>query len=170
MAIRRADEHTRMLRQSIVSSARLRGMSIEEIVLFLAENDCVNPRTNKPWSITTVQGDLKQVEAKWEDEMLKGISEHRMRVLAEIQETKAAAWKAGQLSLVLKAIGKEVELLGLNELERIGVEIALANLFKGFPKEIADQLKTILSEKVRERKGSIPRPRSKKLIPMRRPA
>lgn len=167
MAIRRSEEHTRILRQKIVSSAKLRGMTPEEITVFLAEKEIINPRTDLPWSVQTIKNDLRELEARWEDEMFVNISKHRARVLAELRETKAAAWKAGQLSLVLRAIDQEVNLLGLNELERMGVEIALANLFAGFPKEIADQLKTILAKRVAMKKG---KDSTKKVITLNRVA
>ena len=54
--------------------------------------------------------------------------------------------------MVLRSIQQEVDLLGLNELERMGVEIALANLFKGFPKAIADELKKLLAARVQKGK------------------
>ena len=152
MALRRSDEHTRVLRQSVVSSAKLRGMTSQEIVDFLVEKEIVNPRTGKPWSISTINGDVKEQENIWRNEMYANISDHRARVLAELRETKKAAWQGGKLSLVLRSIQQEVDLLGLNELERMGVEIALANLFKGFPKEIADELKKLLAARVQKGK------------------
>jgi len=150
--MRRTDEHTRIMRQKVVSSCICRGMTTEETVLFLAEKEVVNPRTEQPYSITTILKDKTVIEQRWMDEMMSNISFHRSRVLAELRETKAAAWKTGHLSTVLKAIDQEVNLLGLNELERMGIEIALANLFKGFPKDIADQLKKILASKMKDKK------------------
>lgn len=148
----RSDEHLAAMRRKSVSSARLRGMTCEQIVAILSEQGIINPRTNEPWSATTIAKDLKVIEEGWREETFRAISEHRARVLAEIQEVKRSAWMAGKHSIVLRAIDQEVGLLGLNELERMGVEIALANLLKGFPKEIADQLKSILAKKVAEKK------------------
>jgi len=152
VAIRRSEEHTRVLRQKIVSSCKLRGMNNQDITVFLSEQGVINPRTNAPYCGLTVAKDLKEIESRWKDEMLVNISDHRARVMAEIGEVKAAAWKTGKLSLVLRAIDQEVGLLGLNELDRMGVEIALANLFKGLPPEIATQLKKVLAEKIADRK------------------
>lgn len=148
----RSDEHLMAMRRKAVSTARLRGMTCEQIAGLLAEQGITNPRTEEPWSISTINKDLKAIEEEWKEETFKGISDHRARVLAEIQEVKRSAWMAGKHSIVLRAIDQEVGLLGLNELERMGVEIALANLLKGFPKEIADQLKAILAKKVAEKK------------------
>jgi len=147
-------ESTKSFRQRIVASARLRGLSIDDICDLLENKGVVNPQTGQPWAKHTIKCDIKDIESSWRDHMLKDVAFHRSRILAELRETKTAAWRQGKLSLVLKAIGQEVDLLGLNELDRMGVEISLANLLKGFPKEIADQLKEILSKKVENKKGS----------------
>jgi len=165
LATRRSDEHTRILRQSIVSSARLRGLSISDIYALFAKESIINPRTNEPWSMATIQNDLRELENQWKEEAMKNTADHRARVLAEIKEAKASAWKTGKLSLVLRAIQQEVDLLGLNELERMGVEIALANLLKGLPPEIADNLRAALSKRVAERKNLA---RSGKVIELNR--
>jgi len=153
LATRRSDEHTRILRQSIVSSARLRGLTINDIYALFAKEEIFNPRTTEPWSVSTIQSDLRELEQQWKEDAAKNTADHRARVLAEIREAKASAWKSGKLSLVLRAIQQEVDLLGLNELERMGVEIALANLLKGLPAEIAEKLRDVLSKKVAERKS-----------------
>ena len=167
MALRRCDEHVRVLRQNVVSSAKLRGMTTQEIVDLLTAQEVVNPRTGKPWAISTINADIKETERTWRDEMFTNISDHRARVLAELRETKKAAWQTGKLSLVLRAIQQEVDLLGLNELERMGVEIALANLFRGFPKEIGDELKKLLAARVQKGKHA---KQSPKLIQLRKSA
>jgi len=157
LAIRRSAEHTRVLRQKVVSSAKLRGMSSADIVLFLAEQGITNPRTKDPYSANTINKDLRELEQRWKDEMLVDISDHRARVFAELGEVKAAAWKAGKFAIILRAMDQEVNLLGLNELDRLAVEINLANIFKGLPPEIASQLKKMLSSKVAERKRLVGR-------------
>jgi len=162
---RRSEEHTRILRQKLVSSAKLRGMTTAEIAVFLSEEGIINPRTERPYSIGIINADVKYMEEQWRDEMSNNITKHRARVLAEIRETKKSAWKTGKLSLVLRAIDQEVNLLGLNELERVSVEIALANLFKGFPKEVAEELKAILVKKVSKAKTM--KGANTKLIPFR---
>ena len=148
MALRRTDEHIMLMRQNIVASSRARGMTIAAITSLLAEKGVINPRTEAPYCQQTISQDIKKIEERWKDNMMMNISDHRSRVLAELREVKSAGWSVGKLSVVLRSIEQEVNLLGLNELERIGVEIALVNLLKGFPKEIADQLKVLLAKKV----------------------
>jgi len=151
--VRRSDEHVRVLRQKFVSNMKLRGYKAEEIAALLAEEGIINPITGEPFAVNTINKDLKIIEEEWRDEMMSSISGHRARVLAELQEVKRAAWKTKKLQIILTSIEKEINLLGLNELERMGVEIALANLLKGFPKKIADDLKEILAKKIADRKN-----------------
>jgi hypothetical protein len=139
------------LRKSIVASARLRGFSPQEITELLANKGVINPTTELPYKIGTIVNDINDMEEQWRADMLVNVTDHRARVLAEINELKKASWKAGKLGTVLRAIDQETKLLGLNELERVGAEIAIANVLKGFPKEIADRLR----EKLRERMGQI---------------
>lgn len=150
--LRPSEEHTRVLRQRIVSSARLRGLKIADIVDLLEKEGIVNPRTGTPWCAATISKDIKCVAGEWKQEMLADISDHRARVLAEINEVKRSAWKTGKHAIVLRAIEQEVNLLGLNELERMGVEIALANLLKGIPAEVADALKKRLAKRISDQK------------------
>jgi len=157
----RTEDHIRILRRSFVGKAMARGMTLSDIQAFLVDNEIFNPNTNEPWSNAIICQDMEFFNSAWKDEALKNISDHRARILAELREIKKSAWAAGKHSTVLNAIDKEVKLLGLNELERLGVEIALANLLKGFPVEIADQLKELLAKKVSERQKKISNKSSK---------
>jgi len=127
-------------------------MKSADIAVFLSEEGVTNPRTKQPYSVQTINKDLKDIEARWMDEMLVNVTDHRSRVLAELGEVKAAAWKTGKLSVVLRAMDQEVNLLGLNELDRLAVEMNLANILKGLPPELASQLRKMISSKVAERK------------------
>lgn len=151
----RTEDHIRILRRNFVGKAMARGMALSDIQAFLIENDILNPNTEQPWSDPIIAQDMAFFNCLWKDEVLKNISDHRARVLAEIREVKKSAWSAGKHATILQAIDREVKLLGLNELERLGVEIALANLLKGFPAEIADQLKEVLAKKVSDRQKKI---------------
>lgn len=145
--------HIKALRRKIVSSSKARGMSDADIAVLLEEEEVLNPDTGEPYSVSTIAADSKIIEDEWQETMMQDITLHRARVLAELRELKASAWNAGKLSIVSRAIDQEVDLLGLNKLERLSLEIAIANLFKGMPKEIAEQLKGVLSEKVAEKKA-----------------
>lgn len=148
----RTDKHFVLLRRKIVASAKIRGLSAEETVNFLTEKELVNPSSGEPFSIATIYDDLKFIEEAWQREMLSSVGTHRARVMAELGEVKASAWKTGKLNIVLQALEKEVSLLGLNELERIGTEIALANLLRGLPDKLASSVKNMLTERLAQKK------------------
>lgn len=156
------------MRQNIVSSARARGLTVAAITALLADKEVLNPRTEAPYSQATIAKDIHIIEQRWKDEMLENVTSHRARVLAELREVKIAGWTTGKHSIVLRAIEQEVNLLGLNELERMGVEIALANLLKGFPQEIADKLKILLAKKVQEGKMLEKKSTGHKVIDLKR--
>ncbi len=149
MTLKRSDEHLIVLRRRAISEAKLHGMTLSQITIWLEEEGLVNPDTKKPWSITTISNDLREIEKEWTDVMLKDITSHRSRVLAEFGEVKNAAWKAGKLDTVLRAVNGEIALLGLNELDRMGTEIALAALLKGLPEGV----RSLVRDKLMKRAG-----------------
>ncbi len=156
MTLKRSEEHLIVLRRRAISEAKLHGMSLHQITIWLEEEGLVNPESGKPWSITTISNDLKEIKKEWTDVMLQDITSHRARVLAEFGEVKNAAWKAGKLDTVLRAVNGEIALLGLNELERMGTEIALAALLKGLPDSVRILVKQRLSKKVGQKSEPIP--------------
>jgi len=153
MAIKRSEEHLIILRRRAVSQAKVRGMTNAQIVVWLEEEGLVNPDTLQPYSLQTISSDLRAIEAGWEEDMMRDVTTHRARVLAEFSEVKNAAWKAGKLDTVLRSLDGEIKLLGLNELERMGTEIALANLLKGLPPEVVKAVRVKLAKRI-ENKNS----------------
>jgi len=153
MTLKRSDEHLIVLRRKAISQAKLRGMTLNQIAVWLEEEGLTNPETNQPWSITTISNDLKEIEAEWKGQMLVDITDHRARVMAEFGEVKNAAWKAGKLDTVLRALKGEIDLLGLNELERMDKEIALARLLEGLPPQIRDAVRAKLAKRVSNTKS-----------------
>jgi len=170
MPLKTSQEHIQSLRRKVVGSAVIKGLTASEIAVRLEEDGLLNPDTEQPFSIRTINQDIAAIEEAWHDEMLTDISEHRARVLAEIRELKSSAWGIGKLTIVSRAIEQEVSLLGLNKLERMGVEVALANLFKGMPKEVSSQLRKLLTEKVADRKNKNDGPKQlRQLAPINKP-
>lgn len=155
MTLKRSKEHLVVLRRKAVSKAKLHGQSNDQIVIWLEEEGIINPDTNQPWSVQTISNDLKEIERSWEDVMFRDITTHRARVMAEFGEVKSAAWKAGKLDTVIRAIKGEIDLLGLNELERMGTEIALANLLKGLPEKLSKIVRTQLTDRIAKKKASL---------------
>lgn len=99
-------------RRELVARARLRGATQREIVEGLALANCLNPDTNEPWSLGTINSDLKALQAEWRRESKKAVDHHKARQLAELNEAKRQAWHDNDLQSVLRAIGQEMDLLG----------------------------------------------------------
>lgn len=170
MPLKTSQQHIQSLRRKVVAGAMVRGLTASEIAVRLEEEGLLNPDSEQPYSIGTIVSDIRAIEEEWHDDMLMDISDHRARVLAEIRELKNSAWQMGKLPIVSRAIEQEVGLLGLNKLERMGVEVALANLFKGMPKEVASQLRKLLTDKVSEKKKTESKPKQlRPPVPINRP-
>lgn len=99
-------------RRELVARARLRGATQREIVEGLAQAGNINPDTNEPWSLGTINSDLKALQAEWRRESKKAVDHHKARQLAELQEAKRQAWHDNDMQSVLRAIGQEMDLLG----------------------------------------------------------
>lgn len=153
MAVKRNSANLDVLRRRAVASASIQGMSPREIYVWLEDKGLIDPDTGKPFSVSQIRKDIDLIVEEWNERMYKDISFHRARVLAELAEVKSSAWKSSKLSIVLKAIDKEVDLLGLNELERLHADVAIANLLKGLPAEVSSALRERLTERVGEKRG-----------------
>jgi hypothetical protein len=97
-----------------VARARLRGATQREIVEALPklEEPCINPETGEPWSLGTINADLKALQSEWRREAKKATDHHKARQLAELQEAKRQAFHDNDIGNVLRAVGLEMDLLG----------------------------------------------------------
>lgn len=98
-------------RREMVARMRLRGLSQREIVAALPDLGCVND-SGEPWSLATINSDLKALQAEWRKEAKKSIDHHKARELAVIEEARRAAWLNNDLPSVLRAVSLEMDLLG----------------------------------------------------------
>lgn len=80
----------------------------------LAQEGFINPDTGEPFSLGTVNADIKVLRLAWQRDAKQAIGTHRAEMLAEIQEVKRAAWGDKNLAIILKAIETQAALLGLN--------------------------------------------------------
>lgn len=101
-------------RREMVSSLRLRGLTLREISAALAKQNppIVNPTTGEPYSDVTIKNDLDALKAEWRERAAETIDTHQARQLAELMEIKRAAWAGKDPELALKALAQEVKLLG----------------------------------------------------------
>lgn len=101
-----------VLRRERIARLRLRGLTQRDIVEALARSGMVDPKTQKPYSVATVNRDLKVIEADWRDSAVRSIDERKAAQLAELAEVKRAAWAKEDMATVLKAIAQETEIAG----------------------------------------------------------
>ena len=106
------------VRRVRVAQLKLRGMTTREIALALAQGDAngngriMNPATGKPYDHTVIVKDLKVLQAEWKEQRMQDTDTHAERELAEINEIKRAAWATADPELALKALDREMKILG----------------------------------------------------------
>lgn len=99
-------------RRRLVASLRLKGMTVREVQLGLAELRKVNPETGQPWGIATIHADCEALKEQWRKEATAEIAEHQSRLNAELEEVKRFSWRKEDTERVLKAIEQQRKLLG----------------------------------------------------------
>lgn len=111
MALNTANEAIEAKRRELVSALRLRGRTQREIQLLLGQQ-MLNPATNEPYSLGTINGDIKKLERNWLKAAADTIDEHKARQLAEIGEVKRQAWNDKDPAVVLRALDLEANIIG----------------------------------------------------------
>lgn len=101
-------------RREVVARLRLRGLTQREIAMKLILEGVVNSATGDPFSIGTVNGDVKALEKQWRQQAAADTAALKGQVLAELRETRRAAWEDNQFTIVLRSIDQEIHLLGLD--------------------------------------------------------
>lgn len=132
-------------RRELVARARLRGATQREIVESLPKisefdgGPCINPETGEPWSLGTINSDIKALQAEWKREAKKAVDHHKSRQLAELQEAKRQAWHDNDLQSLLRAVGMEIGLLGTEAPKRqdnLNFDLDVSDL----PDDVIDKL------------------------------
>ena len=111
MALNTAHDAIEAKRLELVAALRLRGRTQREIQQALA-GQMLNPATNEPYSLGTINGDIKRLEKQWRKAAADTIEEHKARQVAEIAEVKRQAWTDKDTGAVLRAIDLEANILG----------------------------------------------------------
>ena len=155
MALSTADKDTIELRREQVAHLRLKGLSAREIADRLSKgpNRLLNPETNKPYTHTTILDDLKALKKTWMKSANTATGEHVARQLAEIQEIKRLAWRQKDGDLALKAVEKEMKLLGtmkqpdgININFNMDVVIQLAQIIEARGDKASEVFEALLQE------------------------
>ena len=111
MALNTAHDAIEAKRLELVAALRLRGRTQREIQQALA-GQMLNPATNEPYSLGTINGDIKRLEKQWRKAAADTIEEHKARQVAEIAEVKRQAWNDKDTATVLRALDLEANILG----------------------------------------------------------
>jgi hypothetical protein len=105
-------------RREAVARLRLRHLSQREICAKLAEEGIINIEENKPWSLGTINLDLKSLDAQWKRQAMNHVTAKKGLLLAEYYEVLRVAWQSDDLAIILRACKQIAELLGLDAPER----------------------------------------------------
>lgn len=102
-------------RRRIVAGLLLRQrLSQRRIQAALAKNpETRNPETGEPWSVGTINGDIKAIKKQWREEANRDFKEHVANVNAELEELLSKAWQEGDGNLILNALRTKIDLFGL---------------------------------------------------------
>lgn len=95
-----------------VAQLRLRGLTQREIEEQLKTARKVNPKTGKPWSLGTINGDLAALSEQWQKEATAEIAELKAQQLAEIRAARRQAWVDKDIAQIRQLIKLEMDLLG----------------------------------------------------------
>lgn len=143
--VNNADELIIARRRELVARARLRGATQREIVEILPKigeadgGPCVNEATSEPWSLGTINSDIKALQSEWKREAKKAVDHHKARELAELQEAKRQAFHDNDIASVLRAVALEMSLLGTEEPKRqanVNFDLDVSDL----PDDVIDKL------------------------------
>ena len=110
-----AQKDMELRRREMVGRLRARQLTLREIVVELAKDEEFrNQRTGKPFSLCTVHGDIAWCKEQWREHAIKSIDEHKARILNELEALKRKGWDEKDYTIVMKAIEKECQILGIN--------------------------------------------------------
>lgn len=118
-------------RRTRVARLVLRKHTQREIVNELYEEQLRNPDTGQPYCLATVNRDIAALRKQWRANAAKNMAEAVGDHLAELREVRRAAWKSGELNVVLKSLRQESDIQGINSPTEIkhsgGVQIAASD-------------------------------------------
>ena len=112
-------------RRKYVATMLLRSPKItqREICDQLAEQNFTNPDTGTPYSLGTINADVKALQEQWREEAQDDIALWKGLQVEQINEVIREAWKKKDLNSVLKAIKMQSDIVGTNaalKLEHMG--------------------------------------------------
>lgn len=112
-------------RRERVAQLKLRGLSSREIARALAQGDhpIISPRTGRPFEHAVILSDIAALKLEWREARGEAIDAHIDRQFLEINEIKKAAWSTKDPELALKALDREMSLLGTKKPQELVLRI-----------------------------------------------
>ena len=103
-------------RRKFVATMLLRSPKItqREICDQLAEQNFTNPDTGTPYSLGTINSDVKALQEQWREEVQDDIALWKGLQVEQINEVIREAWKKKDLNNILKAIKMQSDIIGTN--------------------------------------------------------
>ena len=106
-------------RRALVAELRCKGLAIRAIVVEVANAGYINPDTGEPFSRDTIHNDIKAMRETWAEDII----DHAARQFAEIKHIKYQAMRDGEWALALKALDREMRLLGTNAPQKLDISL-----------------------------------------------
>jgi len=106
-------------RHERISKLMLKGNSLNKITKILADQNFINPQTKKPYSLTTIASDAKEIHTEYKKRAYSNYSQHVAEKLAKLELLEYEGWRIKDYELILKSIDRQIKLLGLNAPEVI---------------------------------------------------
>lgn len=101
-------------RRREVAILRRRRLTLRQIVQALDAAGRRNPRTNAPWGLTVIHGDIKALEEQARADAMRETIEHKAENLASLKELERIAWEERRYEDVRKVLKDQRDLLGLD--------------------------------------------------------
>ena len=84
-----------------------------EVMKNLADVPLLNPATNEPFSLGTIQNDIDALKARWRERSAENADEWIAELLATIDQLQGDAWQEREYGVVVRCIQERAKLKGL---------------------------------------------------------
>ena len=107
-------------RRRLISSMLLRRPNItrREVMKNLADVPLLNPATNEPFALGTIQNDIDALKAGWRERSDENTDEWIAELLAMIDQLQGDAWQEREYAVVLRCVQERAKLKGLYPAEK----------------------------------------------------
>lgn len=97
-----------------VAQLLLRQYEPYEIWEALAKEQFKNPETGKPFDITSIYADIRNLEKRWQKESVEAIDKLKARNIQENREARRLDWQRNNTKGVYQGLAQEAKVLGLD--------------------------------------------------------